>query len=160
MCGCLLHGPPMGTWPATQTCALTGNQTGDPLVCSPSSIHWATPARALIFFTSLKCHLQLHNCSDINPRNSCLLLPCTSNPSASLISFTNIFYLNLLFCLLPHYHFWGSSLTTTPWIASKVLFLLLLLLPTVHSPLISWRDFFLTERWGHMFYPALLIILP
>ena len=24
--------PPLGTWPATQACALTGNQTGDPLV--------------------------------------------------------------------------------------------------------------------------------
>ena len=26
------HVPPLGTWPATQACALTGNQTGDPLV--------------------------------------------------------------------------------------------------------------------------------
>ena len=25
--------PLLGTWPATQACALTGNQTGDPLVC-------------------------------------------------------------------------------------------------------------------------------
>ena len=24
--------PQLGTWPATQACALTGNQTGDPLV--------------------------------------------------------------------------------------------------------------------------------
>ena len=24
---------PMGTWTATQACALTGNQTSDPLVC-------------------------------------------------------------------------------------------------------------------------------
>ena len=24
---------PLGTWPAAQACALTGNQTGDPLVC-------------------------------------------------------------------------------------------------------------------------------
>ena len=24
--------PPLGTWPATQACALTGNQTGNPLV--------------------------------------------------------------------------------------------------------------------------------
>ena len=29
---CLL----LGTWPATQACALTGNQTGDPLVCRPA----------------------------------------------------------------------------------------------------------------------------
>ena len=28
--------PPLGTWPATQECALTGNWTGDPLVCSPA----------------------------------------------------------------------------------------------------------------------------
>ena len=28
----LMH-PPLGTWPTTQACALTGNQTGDPLVC-------------------------------------------------------------------------------------------------------------------------------
>ena len=26
--------PLLGTWPATQTCALTGNQTSDPLVHS------------------------------------------------------------------------------------------------------------------------------
>ena len=26
--------PPLGTWPAAQVCALTGNQTSDPLVCS------------------------------------------------------------------------------------------------------------------------------
>ena len=25
--------PLMGTWPTTQACALTGNRTGDPLVC-------------------------------------------------------------------------------------------------------------------------------
>ena len=30
MCGCLLHA--LGAWPTTQACALTGNQTGDPLV--------------------------------------------------------------------------------------------------------------------------------
>ena len=31
MCGCL------GTWPTTQACAMTGNLTGDPLVCKPLS---------------------------------------------------------------------------------------------------------------------------
>ena len=36
--------PPLGTWPSTQACALTGNRTGNPLICSPRSIHWATPA--------------------------------------------------------------------------------------------------------------------
>ena len=31
--------PPLGTWPASQACALTGNRTGNPLVHSPHSIH-------------------------------------------------------------------------------------------------------------------------
>ena len=31
--------PQQGTWPAAQASALTGNQTGDPLVHSPHSIH-------------------------------------------------------------------------------------------------------------------------
>ena len=31
--------PLLGTWPTTQACALTGNQTSDPLVCSLCSIH-------------------------------------------------------------------------------------------------------------------------
>ena len=35
MCGCLLCAPPLGAWPATQACALTGNQTSDPLVYRP-----------------------------------------------------------------------------------------------------------------------------
>ena len=42
----LVH-PLLGTWPATQACALTGNQTGDPLVRRPALNHWATPARAI-----------------------------------------------------------------------------------------------------------------
>ena len=29
----LIMRPPLGTWPATQTCALTGNRTSYPLVC-------------------------------------------------------------------------------------------------------------------------------
>ena len=37
---------PLGTWPATQTCALTGNWTGDPLVPGRHSVHGTTPARA------------------------------------------------------------------------------------------------------------------
>ena len=36
--------PVLGIRPATQACALTGNRTGNPLVHSPYSIHWATPA--------------------------------------------------------------------------------------------------------------------
>ena len=39
--------PPLGTWPTTQAYALTMNPTCDPLVHSPHSIHWATPARAV-----------------------------------------------------------------------------------------------------------------
>ena len=31
--------PLLGSWPATQAFALTGNRTGDPLVCSLRSIH-------------------------------------------------------------------------------------------------------------------------
>ena len=34
MCGCFLLCPLLGTWPATQARALTGNPTGDPLVLS------------------------------------------------------------------------------------------------------------------------------
>ena len=34
VCGCLsLVHSPLGTWPATQACALTGNGTSNPLVC-------------------------------------------------------------------------------------------------------------------------------
>ena len=29
--------PSLGTWSATQACVLTGNQTGDPLVCMAST---------------------------------------------------------------------------------------------------------------------------
>ena len=36
-----LTGPPLGTWPTTQACALTGSRSSD-----LHSIHWATPARA------------------------------------------------------------------------------------------------------------------
>ena len=34
MCGRFSHAPKWGTWPATQACALTGSQIGDPLVPS------------------------------------------------------------------------------------------------------------------------------
>ena len=40
--------PPLGTWPATQECALTGSRTGDPLVCrlalNPLEPHQPGPA--------------------------------------------------------------------------------------------------------------------
>ena len=35
MCGCLSRAPSLGTWPATQACALTGNWTSDPLLLRP-----------------------------------------------------------------------------------------------------------------------------
>ena len=35
MCDLLLVCPLLGTWPTTQACALSGNQTGGPLVCRP-----------------------------------------------------------------------------------------------------------------------------
>ena len=34
MCDCLLSAPLLGTWPTTQACTLTGNQTSDPLLRS------------------------------------------------------------------------------------------------------------------------------
>ena len=40
--------PLLGTWPATQACALTGNGTSDLL--GLHSIHWVTPARPLPIF--------------------------------------------------------------------------------------------------------------
>ena len=36
MCGCLSIAPLLGTWPTTEACALTGNQTGDSLVHRPA----------------------------------------------------------------------------------------------------------------------------
>ena len=41
-----LECPLLGTWPATQAGALTGNWTSDPWFTVLCSIHWATPARA------------------------------------------------------------------------------------------------------------------
>ena len=43
-----LKHPVLGTWPTTQACVLTRNPTGNLLVCSPHSIHGATPIRAPI----------------------------------------------------------------------------------------------------------------
>ena len=42
--------PLLGTWPATQACALTGNQWATLWFTGQSSIHWATPARAHIIY--------------------------------------------------------------------------------------------------------------
>ena len=43
------HTPPTGDSAATQACALTGNRTDNPLVCSPCSVHSATLARSAMF---------------------------------------------------------------------------------------------------------------
>ena len=46
---CLL----VGTWPATQACALTGNWTGTSWLPGPCSVHWATPAKVESGFLKL-----------------------------------------------------------------------------------------------------------
>ena len=46
---CLL----VGTWPATQACALTGNWTGTSWLPVPCSVHWATPAKVESGFLKL-----------------------------------------------------------------------------------------------------------
>ena len=80
--------PLLGTWPVgTQACALTGTRTGDLLVHSPRSIHWATPAGArwhvlYSFFKSISYWLCYYSCPiffyPLFP--SALHLPPTSIP--------------------------------------------------------------------------------
>ena len=68
----LLMWPPLGTWPTTQACALTGNWTGNPLVCSLHSIHWATPARSFEIFLIILGDWVLH--ASLNT----IFFPCPS----------------------------------------------------------------------------------
>ena len=42
--------PLLGTWPATQACAPTGEWTGDPLICRLALNHWITPATVGLAF--------------------------------------------------------------------------------------------------------------
>ena len=42
--------PQLGTLPRTQACSLTGNPTSDFQFAGPHSIHWATPARTILFY--------------------------------------------------------------------------------------------------------------
>ena len=52
-----LEHPLLGTWPATQACALTGNRTGDPLVRRPvlnPLSYTGQGARAIITFLMFK----------------------------------------------------------------------------------------------------------
>ena len=48
MCGCLSHGLPLGTWTENQACALTGNLTGNPLVCRPALNPLSYTSRAFL----------------------------------------------------------------------------------------------------------------
>ena len=50
MCGCFSRTPPLGTWPAIQACALTGNRTGDPLVCRPVLNPLSHTSQGLLIF--------------------------------------------------------------------------------------------------------------
>ena len=52
MCGCL-HAPLiLGTWPATQACALTGNRTSDPLIHRPAHNALSHASQSHLFFFS------------------------------------------------------------------------------------------------------------
>ena len=56
----LLGCPLLGTWPATQACALTGNGTGDPLVYAiTQSTKLHQPGQICFFFDTVK--LLLHD---------------------------------------------------------------------------------------------------
>ena len=50
-CQCLVasHVPPLGSWPATQECALTGNQTSDSLVHRPMLRPLSYTSQGLLF---------------------------------------------------------------------------------------------------------------
>ena len=45
-----LERPLLGTWPATQVCALTGNQTGNPLVCRSALNPLSHTSQGCLFF--------------------------------------------------------------------------------------------------------------
>ena len=54
--------PHLGTWPATQACALTGNQTCDSLVCRPvlNPLSYTSQVTNIyIFFICMYIHIQL-----------------------------------------------------------------------------------------------------
>ena len=50
--------PSAGDLAHNTACDLTGNRTGETLVCNPCSIHWATPARVILAFilTYISCY--------------------------------------------------------------------------------------------------------
>ena len=52
MCGCLSSAPYWGPGPQTQACALTGNQSGNPLVLRPAlnTLSHTSQGKNLYFF--------------------------------------------------------------------------------------------------------------
>ena len=65
--------PQLGIWPATQACALTGNQTSDLWFTGQHSIHWATPARDQELF--LKTYLyRTHPIKDTENTNEFIFI--------------------------------------------------------------------------------------
>ena len=69
-----ITGPSLGTWPATQACALTGSQTRDPLVhrltLNPLSQSTSQSNSSFFFFFVLLCLLK-HVSSVFPPLNLC-----------------------------------------------------------------------------------------
>ena len=63
MCGCLSCASLLGTWPANQTCALTGNRTGDPLVHRPTLNPLSHTSRGLPFYVCLPIYLSVSHLS-------------------------------------------------------------------------------------------------
>ena len=85
--------PQLGTWPATQACALTGNQTGDPLVFQACAQFTELHQLGLddFFFTSLPLSLPqtpLHSPALLLPKYMCFLWGCV--PSSGIYSVTSI----------------------------------------------------------------------
>ena len=76
-----LMSPPLGTWPATQPCALTGNQTSDPLLRRHVLNPLSHTSQGLHGFYN-KVHIQIWHQLSIQPR--LLLLPSAlpQEPSA------------------------------------------------------------------------------
>ena len=86
-----LTSPLLGTWPATQACALTRNQTGNPLVHRPTLSPLSCTARAHCLFCSYHFIL-LHPCTF-----SVIPLPSGNPPNdLSIYNFVSI----LLVCLI------------------------------------------------------------
>ena len=94
--------PPLGTWPATQPCALTGNWTSDPLVhrltFNLAGAKWALFKLALLFklhcFTTEKFKGKLNQilwfAMFIIPEDTIFSLPCF--PVYSKFSLMSICY--------------------------------------------------------------------